>query len=213
MMERRHLLSLSTYFILSFSKFLLVQGFLQPYWTTARRRQFWARQHAASDKAVPSKRQPQVRRKPKNRHAPGYWQNITNVEIEFEQFWSNLGVNTSRPPTIPNEALLNHFERNDLRYVVVSHGGRASLSKKLGGTRIMPGRWMEAVESSPELEALLQNASHGLLSRTIPPLSPQQKKEHQVKNVLSATNRTRWNHSPLRRPKGYWSIETVLKEL
>lgn len=200
----------------------MTEGFLER--TAPRRWHHYARRQtstvaACAEKAfVPNRRTPQVRQKSKNRHPTGYWQNITTVENELRQFWSTLGVTISRdddePPPIPNEALLNHFERNDLRYVVVSHGGRKPLSEKLGGARIMPGRWTVAVNKSPELQTLLKNATHGL-SPHVPPLSPQQKKQQKQvnKKVSSFRNRVRWNHSPARKPKGYWTIEMVLKEL
>jgi len=220
MMEMRRLLSLSIHFILFLTSLLPVKGFLARNYgaKSFHRWHLWARSPTTfSDSdttTVLLRREPQVRKKSKNRHAPGYWQNITNVRSELFEFWTNLGVKTvssNEPPPIPNEALLNHFERYDLKYAVVSYGGRTRLSKKLGGARIIPGRWTAAVESSPELQALLENETH-MLSRTLPPLSPQQKRE-QPNESLTQVNRTRWNHSPKRKPKGYWTIETVLQEL
>ena len=55
----------------------------------------------------------------------------------------------------------------------------------------MPGRWTVAVESSPELQALLQNETHaGMLSRTLPPLSPQQKKEQRPASLTESESYT-----------------------
>lgn len=80
----------------------------------------------------------------------------------------------------------------------------------------MPGRWTVAVAKSTELQALLQNATLGL-SPQLPPLSPQQKKEETTqaneKFMLQLRNQTRWNHSPRRKPKGYWTTEMVIQEL
>jgi len=168
------------------------------------------------DGAKPQTRERQFRRKPRNRHPRGYWQDIENVKTELCQFWTNLGVTPlepASPPIIPNETLLNHFGRNDLRYVIVYYGGRKSLSACLGGASIMSGRWSVAVET-PELQQVLRNATHGL-SPHLPPLSPQQKKHQRLKETMISKerNKTRWNHQEGRKPKGYWTMELVIQGL
>lgn len=158
-----------------------------------------------------------MRKKSVNRHPPGYWQNLTNVKRELFQFWIDRGVmslaNNHVPLIIPSEGLLNYFKRHDLRYAVVLHGGRESLSRRLGGARIMPGKWSTAVRSSPELQELLRNASYAGLSPDLPPLSSQQRKDETVKKSLSVRNETRWSHREGRKPKGYWTMEVVVQEL
>jgi len=209
-MSRRRILSWSTCLAFWLSRLLTGHGFLEHCWIAPRRA---STVRVAAGPDIPGQRTQRVRRKSRNRHPPSYWQEFKNVETAFRDFWANLGVNIpiNEPPPIPNETLLNHFERNDLRYVVVSYGGRKSLSDRLGGARVIPGRWNAAVEQSPELQALVRNATHGL-SPNLPPLSPQQKKQENI-GPIELRNQTRWNHSPGRKPKGYWTMELVVQEL
>jgi hypothetical protein len=86
------------------------------------------------------------------------------------------------------------------------------MSDRLGGARIMPGKWATAVQTSPELRQLLTNATHGL-SPHVPPLSPQQKKQLAVQVDITMRNQTRWKHGEHRKPKGYWTIALVIQEL
>ena len=218
-------MSKSACFILWLSRLLLIDGFLEQCWIANRPSLEVSRWHLAAGSGgdAPQRRTRQVRRKSRNRHPRHYWQDVKNVETELREFWTSLGATLpcNKPPPIPNEALLNHFERNDLRYAVVSYGGRKSLSARLGGASIMPGRWTVAVQSSPQLQQLLSNASHGL-SPDLPPLSPQQKKqerfiqsrfEQKQSSLSEMRNQTRWNHSEGRKPRGYWTIELVIREL
>lgn len=240
-MERGHFLSLIIYFVFCLSTFFPIEGFPAPSWLGSsrhrtRRQQpskdgrhlrVLAAQAASSTGDAPQRRVRQVRKKSQSRRPPCYWQDIENVERELCEFWSHLGIklpDNGEPPTIPNEALLNHFERNDLRYAIVSYRGRKALSARLGGARVMPGRWTQAVKTSPELQALLLNSTHGL-SPDLPPRSPQQKKQQRSDNGTIESNvsqssdarqvriATRWNHSPSRKPPGYWSLKMVFREL
>lgn len=156
---------------------------------------------------VASHRRRQKRRKPTNRRPKYYWTNLKNVKSELRQFWSELEVTltvTPRgPPPIPNDQLLNHYERHDLRAAIYNHGGRDALSSSLGGARIMPGRWTDAVQESPELHQLLQTDDS--LSPDRPPLA----QDTDVEDDRSG----RWLHQSSRKPKGYWSLRVVIREL
>ena len=155
------------------------------------------------------------------RRAPGYWKEPSNLEIELRQFWASIGISIkdSEPPSIPNEALLNHFNRHDLRYGIYSQGGREIVSEALNGARIMPGKWSDAVEKSPELNQLLQH-NHSGLSREIPPMPFQVRKRIEIStddlndfDPVKSYYENRWKHRIGRRSKGHWSKELVLSEL
>lgn len=155
-----------------------------------------------------------------NRKPNYYWNDIENVRLELAQFWKNLNI-TSFPenqPPIPSEALLSHFERHDLRGVIVKYGGKDDLSYELGGVPIVPGKWKDAVRNSSIVQDLLRNESHGLL-HDIPPLSPQQKKkallEENADGTLISRKKTRWSHKSKdeRRPIKYWNLGKVVDKL
>ena len=154
----------------------------------------------------------QLSRKPKY-----YWNDIENVRHALIEFWGNLNV-TSFPenlPPIPSEALLNHFERYDLRRVIAKYGGREDLSYDLGGVEIIPGKWKDSVRESMIIQALLRNESHGLRA-DLPPLSPQQKKALNNTGGYSGTrDQQRWSYKNKeeRRPMNYWSLTQVLENL
>ncbi len=160
------------------------------------------------------------------RQTPGYWQNISNVENELRLFWSsmNVPISESDPPPIPNEALLNYFNRHDLRYGIYTQGGREIVSKMLNGARIMPGKWMEAVETSPELKKLLNsdNPKSNGLSKDLPPMPLQVKRRieenrskvnHDGTDPIERYYDQRWAHRSGRKPKGYWTKELAISEL
>jgi hypothetical protein len=86
------------------------------------------------------------------------------------------------------------------------------MSDRLGGARIMPGKWSAAVQTSPELHQLLTNAIYGLFPH-VPPLSPQQKKQPGAEVDISMRNQTRWKRGEHRKPRGYWTIGLVIQEL
>mmetsp|Transcript_36530 Transcript_36530/g.79901 ORF Transcript_36530/g.79901 Transcript_36530/m.79901 type:complete len:461 (-) Transcript_36530:556-1938(-) len=169
----------------------------------------------ASSKSLPalSIRPKQTRRKPKARRPNGYWSDRDNLRKEIEMFWHDVGVTTTSPPTlspIPNEALLNHFGRNDLRWAIARHGGREAVSEWMGGVPLVPGKWAEAVATCSEVQQLLDpsNVAGRKLSADVPPKSPQA--EH--RDIISSSTKPRWKHRPGRKPKGYWTEERVLVE-
>lgn len=118
----------------------------------------------------------QKRRKPKNQKRPSaFWANIKNVEFELRLFWSsvNVPISSSEPPPIPNETLLNHYERHDLRYAIAKKG-RKALSQELGKAKIIPGKWSDAIHQSEEVQCLLSpdNPAGSGLSKDAPPIAP-----------------------------------------
>lgn len=125
-----------------------------------------------------------LRRKTQKRKPRGYWQNVNNIENEIREFWHNLNVEISQnePPTIPNEALLSHFSRHDLRYAIYSHGGREIVADMLGGSEIMDGQWYLAVKTNKELKQFLEDKNNPMnvgLSKDFPPASLQIKQKLQ----------------------------------
>ena len=117
----------------------------------------------------------QQRRKPKKARRPSsFWSDINNVERELRTFWEDLEVPISsrHPPIIPSEALLNHFERNDLRYAIAYHGGREAVADWLGA-ELVPGKWADAVKSCWEVKELLstENPYGKKLSIDVPPIA------------------------------------------
>jgi hypothetical protein len=101
---------------------------------------------------------------------------------------------------------VNYFGRHDLRAAIAIHGGRQELLLKLKNFVAMPGKWKQAVETSAELEILLQNSTLGL-SRSTTPLSLYYQRQDQVGSEM------KWMHQPSRKPKGYWNKQTVVVEL
>jgi hypothetical protein len=97
----------------------------------------------------------QIRRIPTKRKPRYYWQSTSNLRDELALFWEvhNVTVDKIKPP-IPSEHLLNYFKRNDLRGAIASYGGRERVSNLLGGAKIIPGRWKDALEIE-EVECLL----------------------------------------------------------
>mmetsp|Transcript_29872 Transcript_29872/g.45815 ORF Transcript_29872/g.45815 Transcript_29872/m.45815 type:complete len:427 (-) Transcript_29872:1240-2520(-) len=158
------------------------------------------------------KRKRQARRKPVNRRPKYYWNNISNIEAELRAFWeyAEVKIAPDEPPVIPNETLLNHFERYDLKNAIVIQGGREEMSQTLGGARIMPGKWADAVKYSPELQKLLKDTPG--LSPHRPPLSPQQRKNANKSSGAHDIDH-RWAHKEGRKPRGYWNKENVISEL
>lgn len=90
------------------------------------------------------KRQSQTTRKRKPRD---YWHSIVNLRHELYSFWEELDVTlqSKKMPPIPSEYLLNYFNRNDLRWGIAQMGGRENVSHLLGGAKIIPGRWEDAM--------------------------------------------------------------------
>jgi hypothetical protein len=160
-------------------------------------------------------RQRQQRQKSLNRRPRNYWMDPENLRAELCDFWQKCGVpietNGEQPqlPTIPNEVLLMHFGRNDLRAAISKNGGRETVSNLLGGTPIMRGRWREAVTSSPALQQLLR-------------VDPSFSVDHPPRVLTSSAvasqgdgvaGTARWSHSDSRNRLGYWTLQTVIREL
>jgi hypothetical protein len=137
----------------------------------------------------------QQRKPHKNRRPRGYWSNITNLELELEQFWKQRKIHHDFV-LIPSESILYFYNRHDLRGAIASLGGREVIASIYPNTRIMPGRWADAVAQYPQLIA----ADPQLSSRRTP------------WNTQS-DDTPRWEHSETRREKGYWNITSVFKEL
>ena len=62
-----------------------------------------------------------------------FWHDEQNIEKEIISCWEELNVPIQKyypdqPPPIPSEFLLNHFNRNDLRWGIAQFGGRENLS-------------------------------------------------------------------------------------
>jgi len=119
----------------------------------------------------------QIRRQLKQPRRPrSFWSDIHNIEAELRKFWIDLNVPIPKnePPPIPNEALLNHFERNDLRYAIANMGGRDVVSYRLNDAKLIPGKWTLAVKTCKEVQFLLHpsNPAGRGLSKTVPPIAP-----------------------------------------
>lgn len=81
----------------------------------------------------------------------GYWKSIDNIRKEFTLFWNELNVpiqeiNPGEPPPIPSNFILVFFKRHDLRGVLLTNGGREHVSYLLGGAKLIPPKWKDAVE-------------------------------------------------------------------
>ncbi len=85
----------------------------------------------------------------RKRKRRNYWTSIDNLRHELEIFWKEVDaplndLYPNQPPPIPNEYLLNFFERNDLRWGIAQMGGRETVSHLLDGADIVPGKWKDA---------------------------------------------------------------------
>lgn len=199
-MKRRHVaLRLDSVFKLGIIIALtsLSEGFLH------RSRTYQDAKRFCSGTPIHSRPPPPPKRRRVNRRPRYYWSDLSNLQKELQLFWDEFGVNTGVPPTIPNEVLLSFYRRHDLRGAIASHGGRESVSDRLGGAPIMPGRWVEAAQESTELQQLI--ALDEQLSAQRPP---------GLDGGLPApTSSSRWSHQSSRKPKGYWTIKVVIQEL
>lgn len=155
----------------------------------------------------------QRREKPHNRKPKYYWSDLENLWTELDTFWKDRGIvvgkgsakkNRVGRVVIPNETLLLHYRKHDLRGAIASHGGRYAVAEKLkrampSGTsvEVMSGMWTLAVKESPELRSLIQ--LDPLLTMELPP-----KVSSQSRSSIDLGGR-RWQHNPTRRPKGYWT--------
>ena len=126
----------------------------------------------------------QKRRKPKYpKRPPSFWSNMTNLDDELRSFWASVHVGPeiikpTSPPPIPNETLLNFFERHDLRYAIAHNGGRNVTSIKLGGAKLIPGKWSQAIQQSEEVQCLMRpdNPAGKGLTKQYPPIARHKKK-------------------------------------
>lgn len=78
-----------------------------------------------------------------NRKPRGYWKSVANIDRELRDQWLEAIDTINRksksddlfsllyPPPLPNEALLNHWNRHDLRNAIRSFGGRKILAEAL----------------------------------------------------------------------------------
>jgi hypothetical protein len=109
-----------------------------------------------------------------NRKPRGYWKSVANIDRELRDQWLEaIGATNNNstssddlysllyPPPVPNEALLNHWNRHDLRNAIRSLGGRKTLAEALiehsqttirnnkhqnqnrNECYIVPGKWKE----------------------------------------------------------------------
>lgn len=171
------------------------------------------------------------RRSKRNRKPRYYWSQRSNLEREFRSFWTDdCGIDVEMigtakgdapPPTIPNETLLMHFRRHDLRGAIVANGGREELAEMLGGAAIMPGRWKDAVRDCWELRHLTESGHFSGLSADWPPkvvaTSPNDGAE--AKGVGRSEKgkddriAMKWSHRSTRKPKGYWTMMLIIQNL
>lgn len=186
----------------------------------------------------------QQRQQPRSKKPKYYWTNATNLHRELVDLWqetaqANLtkltldqGATFTLPPPIPNQALLNYWKRHDLRAAIASQGGAIEVYQSilcecyphlLTSTAsscdsnvyppIIPGNWSDAVQTKIVQQVLANDPN---LSATYPPKSPQQLRRLQKPSNPLANNEpaSRWEHSPTRKPPGYWSSDrVVLQEL
>jgi hypothetical protein len=175
----------------------------------------WASILTSSSSAPPPARHPkesQIRKESQYRRPRYYWTNVVNVEVALRELWDSHGVriDPTVPPPIPNECLLNYWNRHDLRGAIASHGGREFLSESLSRAPIIPGKWKDAVQTC-YVQELLQCDDQ--LSVDVPPPSPQQQLAKNTKKQptdVAVPLPSRWSHSSHRKPKGYWSSLTVV---
>lgn len=154
-------------------------------------------------------RRPARLRRPRN-----YWRDDKNLDAELRAFWKccNVTIDENDSPIIPNESLLNYFERHDLRWAISSQGGRKSVSYRLDGAKIMPGKWNEVIAFCPEIvEELLVCCNRVGVSESDPPLFLQSNRT--IEEKYQADSMKKWVHRSGRNPKGYWNTLRVIEEL
>ena len=166
----------------------------------------------------------QSRRQLESRRPKHYWKRKKNLQFELRQLWEsvNVSIPLDQPPPIPNESLLNYWGRHDLRAAIVTNGGRAELSERLGGAQIIPGKWVNASQT-PFVQELV--ASDPKLHAHMPPISPQQIKQINATAANDNTEfeleirarqnprRQRWVHQDGRNTKFHWDQQMVITQL
>jgi hypothetical protein len=162
----------------------------------------------------------QQRRKMRHPRRPfAFWKDISNIESELRKFWEDVSVtiDSTKPPPLPSEAILNHFERHDLRYAIANMGGRKFVASKLGDARLIPGKWFDAIKCDEIQQLLLpSNPASAGLCKKFPPPNPTLKRT--IENLshpndihaLRYQNGERWTHKTTRNPRNYWNSEDVV---
>lgn len=149
-----------------------------------------------------------------------YWHDEENMRLELKSFWEddlNVTISEYYPnelPPIPSEFLLNHFNRNDLRWGIAQIGGRETLSHVLGGAFIIPGKWKEAKKLG-----IIQRLMHLIDDDT--GVSSTKKSKGTAKSNSEEINAI--NREPLismvqptdalKQRKEFWSKEKAIREL
>jgi hypothetical protein len=204
-------------------------------------------ENALSFTTTVSQRHRQVRRPHKNRRPRGYWLNIRNIETEVIRFWKQYGIMMPLLDTktllIPNETLLLHCQRHDLRAAIAKQGGRNALQQSLPNAEIIPGRWNQAIHipqvrqlvqqlqqsQQQQSEAIATSTNDELPTTTTTTMTKTTMRARRMIPTCGDTNMllriqeknqttipknpVRWLHSPTRKPKGYWSLQILIQEL
>jgi hypothetical protein len=145
-----------------------------------------------------------------------YWQSHENIRRELILFWEelNVGIDQDRPPPIPSEHLLNLFDRNDLRWGISQMGGRDNVSHMLGGAKIIPGKWIEAIEHFEVKNILPQIMQRDPKERSLSSLQHTNQDSTAIVTSTASVSSDTHNNSTIRRQtKVFWSKEKVIKEL
>jgi hypothetical protein len=162
----------------------------------------------------------QQRRKMRFPRRPfAFWKDINNIESELRKFWEDVSVtiDSTKPPPLPSEAILNHFERHDLRYAIANMGGRKEVARKLGDAKLIPGKWFDAIKCDEIQQLLLpSNPASAGLCKKFPPPNPSLKRTIESLShpndihALRYQNGERWTHKTTRNPRNYWNSEDVV---
>ena len=173
----------------------------------------------------------QVRQIPTKRKPRNYWQSASNLRNELIQFWTSHNVPIDRihpgqPPPIPSEYILNFFERNDLRGAIASNGGREHVSYMLGGAKIIPGKWKDAVEIEEVKYLLPLMSSNEESSKAESRVSSDQNVRHhssimnrtfdyqpRLIDVVKYSNETCNANAATKSQKEFWTQERAVLEL
>lgn len=153
------------------------------------------------------------------RRPSAFWKDINNIESELRRFWNDVSVtiDSTKPPPLPSEAILNHFERHDLRYAIANMGGRKVVASKLGDAKLIPGKWFDAIKCDEIQQLLLpSNPASAGLCKKFPPPNPTLKRTIQNLShpndlhALRYQNGERWTHKTTRNPRNFWNSEDVV---
>lgn len=124
-----------------------------------------------------------------------------------------MRVDPDRPPPIPSEHLLNHFDRNDLRWGITQMGGRDNVSHMLGGAKIIPGKWREAIELDVVKKILPHINQHGPKKSSIAGLQHINQNSTDIVTSMPSVSSAKHNNSARIQAKEFWSKDKVIKEL